>query len=365
MRNKTKSNLRIAVSSIALISFVIFSLCRNLVVTANIYSSYEWHLGLANDIFLVVPFIALFVFSIMERKLKYINGRIYVVGIFSLYLIQTIILGFVNETSDFSIFCSRFVCEWSNIVTTIIIVRIIMFVLVTVADKILLKVYSAGMILLFGFALFEIFTTNNIYNYIPVIVIALIIDILFHTALYFFSDLMDKNNRFALWLYYIGLLICITFGDLFDNNADTSDDFDDNIEDKRKSMHFPIEYKKILIYALTENDEDFIPVNDFLGKLSDENVSDSMSTYIPKETYIENLTVLLEKAEEIKEQKPGLISDDFTELLHEILNEQEEYSFRLDMITIAKMLSNHNHSIWLDAVKQYFEYSFNSSKEMP
>ena len=92
-----------------------------------------------------------------------------------------------------------------------------------------------------------------------------------------------------------------------------------------------------------------------MGKLSEENVAVDTSTYIPKETYVAHLTVLLRKAEEINTKKPGLISEDFTELLHELLNEQERDSFRLDVITVAKLLTDHNHSVWLDAVKQYFE----------
>lgn len=361
MQNKTKSNLRIAFSSLAFISFVLFFICNHFIFAdPSSYLTYSWRLGTVNYIFLLAPFVALLTFSIMERKWKNINGRVYVLDIFFLYFLQGMILFFVPEASDFSIFCSNFVSRWSEVVTAILCIRIAMLVLIPIAHKLLLKMYSVGMLLLFGVACIEIFSAENIYfrSFAPMLVTALMIDALFHIALYFFSDLMEADNTFTPWLYCFGMLMYPIVGNLFNREQGgikTLDLLSDESENTHQAVYFPVEYKKILICALAENDEALIPVNAFLGKLSEENVAVDTSTYIPKETYMAHLTVLLRKAEEINTKKPGLISEDFTELLHELLNEQERDSFRLDVITVAKLLTDHNHSVWLDAVKQYFE----------
>lgn len=62
LKNKTKSNLRLIFSSLSLAAFVLFSLCSNLIVNEHTsYYTYGWRLGLMNDLFLLIPFIALFV----------------------------------------------------------------------------------------------------------------------------------------------------------------------------------------------------------------------------------------------------------------------------------------------------------------
>ena len=88
--NRT-SNLRIILSSIALASFVLFALCDNLMVREfTTYHTYGWRLSVLNDLFLAAPFVALLIFSIMERKMRHINGRVFVAGIFVLYLFSAV-----------------------------------------------------------------------------------------------------------------------------------------------------------------------------------------------------------------------------------------------------------------------------------
>lgn len=368
-KNKTKSSLRIIFSAVALIAFVLFSLCDNLMVNEyTSYHTYGWRLGVLNDLFLVVPFIALLVFSIMERKLKYISGRVYVVGIFVLYLIQTLMMFFEVGTSDFSIFCCTFLGRSSDIVTAILIVRIVMLMLIPIAHKIILKIYSLGMISFFSFALVDILTTDIFYirSSVQEIIVTLAIDALFHIGLYFFSELMDKDNKSTLWLYFLDTLMYPIFGSLFDDEDDSEelDDFyDDEIKDTHSYTDYAVEYKKIQVCILDENDEKFIPVNTFLENLSQDVLYDGPETFYSKEKYVEHLTALLAKIKEINTRRPGFISEEFAELINALLIEKDEDAFRLDVVTVAKLLFNQRASAWMAAVNQYFEYDCNTSEE--
>ena len=126
LKNKTKSNLRLFFSSLSLAAFVLFSLCSNLIVTEHTsYYTYGWRLGLMNDLFLLIPFIALFVFAVLERKLEHVNGRAYVFGLFALYTVQALFIFFGSSTSDFSIFTCSFLGRVSDITIAILIVRIV------------------------------------------------------------------------------------------------------------------------------------------------------------------------------------------------------------------------------------------------
>lgn len=205
MKNKTKSNLRLIFSSISLVAFMLFSLCSNLIVTEHTsYYTYGWRLGLMNDLFLLIPFIALFIFAVLERKLEHVNGRLYVFGLFVLYAVQALFIFFGNSTSDFSIFTCSFLGSVSDITIAIMIVRIVMLFLIPIAHKIILKIYSIGMIALMVLMLVGFLSTDSFYFHyishsISGITIAIVIDALFHIALFFFSDLLSKENAVNFW----------------------------------------------------------------------------------------------------------------------------------------------------------------------
>lgn len=224
--NRT-SNLRIILSSITLASFVLFTLCDNLMVREfTTYHTYGWRLSVLSDLFLATPFVALLIFSIMERKMKHINGRVFVAGIFVLYLVQAMLLWFSDGASEFSIFCCGFIGRLSEIVTAILIVRIVMLLLIPIAHKNMLRFYSLGMIAFMVFALVTILTSDYIsirYSIIET-VSALSIDILFHVALFFFSNLLDKENESTSWLAFLGMFMFPIFGSIFDDDDYEEDD---------------------------------------------------------------------------------------------------------------------------------------------
>lgn len=223
LKNKTKSNLRIIFSSIALITFVLFSLCDNLMVNEyTSYYTYGWRLGLMNDLFLLIPFAAIFTFSILECKLEHVNRRAYVFGIFMLYTVQALFIFFGDSTSEFSIFTCSFLGKVSDITIAILIIRMVMLFLIPIANKIMLKIYSLGMISFFGIMIIALLTTDSLYNRymhrsMIGIVFSLIVDILFHVALFFFSDLLDKGNESNAWLCSLGTLMYPIFGNMLDD----------------------------------------------------------------------------------------------------------------------------------------------------
>lgn len=221
LKNKTKSNLRIIFSSLSLISFVLFSLCDNLIVTEyTSYYTYGWRLGLMNDLFLFVPFAALLVFAILERKLEHVNGRAYITGLFALFTVQALFVLFGNSTSEFSIFTCSFLGRLSDITIAILIVRMVMFFLIPIAHKIMLKIYSLGMVAFLWFVLISMLTSDSLYlryRSVTEVVISLIVDILFHVALFFFSDLLSKENESTSQLCLLGGLAYSVFGKLFDD----------------------------------------------------------------------------------------------------------------------------------------------------
>lgn len=234
LKNKTKSNLRLTFSSTSLAAFVLFSLCSNLIVTEHTsYYTYGWRLGLMNDLFLLIPFVALFVFSVLERKLEHINGRAYVFGLFALYTAQALFIFFGDSTSDFSIFTCSFLGRVSDITIAILIARMVMLFLIPIAHKIMLKIYSLGMIAFFGLMLIGLLTTESFYiRYISrsmtEVTIALVIDVLFHIGLFFFSDLLSKENEATSWLCLLAGIAYPVFGNLFDD--DEYDNFEEDDE---------------------------------------------------------------------------------------------------------------------------------------
>lgn len=235
LKNKTKSNLRLIFSSLSLAAFVLFSLCSNLIVTEHTsYYTYGWRLGLMNDLFLLIPFVALFVFAVLERKLDHINGRAYVFGLFTLYVVQALFIFFGSSTSEFSIFTCSFLGRVSDITIAILIVRMVMLFLIPIAHKIMLKIYSLGMIAFFGLMLIGLLTTDSFYiRYISrsmtEVTIALVIDVLFHIGLFFFSDLLSKENEATSWLCLLAGIAYPVFGNLFDDD-DEYDNFEEDDE---------------------------------------------------------------------------------------------------------------------------------------
>jgi len=197
-KNQTKSNLRIFFASLALIAFVLFSLCDNLMVTEHTsYYTHTWRAEVMNDLFLSIPFVALLVFAVMERKLLHVCGSVFMAGLFVLYAVQTLFVYACEGTSGFSVLTCSWIGSISEVLAAVSAVRLAVLLLLPVAHKTVIKLYSLGMISFLGFFLIGFFTVDNPYflHAFPQIAISLLVDILFHIALYFFGDLSDKKKK--------------------------------------------------------------------------------------------------------------------------------------------------------------------------
>lgn len=217
LNQKTRSNLRIILSCIAFTFFVAYTLCDLFVFSRySSFKTYGFREDLLNYIILSFPFIALLTFSVMERKLKYINGRVYVVGIFALYFVQFLITAFADNIFYYPIFCNKALSTWTELMSFVIGLRVFMLVLVPIANRILLKIYSVLTITFFCFVLFGvIFYDGYVQLYLPQVISSLVVDIAFHAALYFFSDLMTSHNESDQWFDFLGILSYPIFGNPF------------------------------------------------------------------------------------------------------------------------------------------------------
>lgn len=371
-QNRT-SNLRIIFSAIALVAFVLFTLCDNLIVNEyTSYHTYGWRLGVLNDLFLSVPYIALLVFSIMERKMKRISKRAFVAGIFVIYLAQALLMAFSNGMSEFSIFCCGYVGRGLTLVTFFITVRIVMLLLVPMARKSILKLYSIGMIAFFGYSMVTILISDYLHtaHAVAVNAIALSIDIMFHIALFFFSDLLDEKNKFTSLMESIGVLIYSIF-DKTDEDIDYYAEFgsefgmeESELSNQTKRFDYETAYKKVLITALNEDDFSFLNTHSFFRDLSKEAISNG-DKYYSADEYSRNLTLLSQKINAINSAKPGFISNAFANYIDLLLNEKDDPTFRMDVVTFAKLLFGEKTSTWIEAVKDYTEYRYSSKEEVP
>ncbi len=362
MSSKTKSNLRIIFSSIALIAFVVFSLCDNLMVREyTSYHTYGFRMGLLNDIFLLIPFVALLLFSILERNLQHINRRIYVIGIFFIYLVQSLFMLFSDSVGEFSIFTSSYVGRLSELVTAILIIRAIMLILLPIAHKNMLRLYSLGMICFLGFAMFAALSSNYLYLQYSVteVVIAILIDIVFHIALFLFSDCLDSENESESWLGLMGTLMYPIFGSIFDE-----DEFEDcECGDDETHVDYAVEYKKILIEALNTGKQEFAVLNNFLEELSSDRFYNNVEELYSTEQFIDMFELLLIFSEKINNEKPHLISEKFFKLIRLLLDEKGEPTFKMDAVTVSKLLLDREKTSWMTATKQYVEYDCDEKKE--
>lgn len=361
MKNENKINLRIVFSALALLSFLLFSLCNNLMVEEyTSYCTYGWRFRVLNDLFLSVPFILLFTFSLMEQQMKHINQRIFVFGIFFMYFIQTILFLLSSSVRDFSFLCCNLFGQSLYFVLALLAARLIFLILIPRAHKSLLKFYSVGMIILLAIALIAVLSTEYFYVRYSVTktVINLSIDILFHIALFFFSDLLKKENEKPSWRDFLNTLIPPSFANLFDNGDYFSDEkiSEESTEKPQiKETDYATEYKKVLIHAINEEDYEFLTVNSFFLDLSREIVTNDENKYYPTEKYIQQLTCLAQKINAINSEKPECISSPFSEHINALIEKKDKERFKTDVISTAKKMFGEKTVTWEKATQLYFE----------
>ena len=225
LNQKSRSNLRIILSCIAFIFFVAYTLCDLFVFSRySSFITYGFREDLLNYIILSVPFIVLFAFSIMERILKHISGRVYVVGIFALYLVQFLMATFADNIFYYPVFCNKELNSWTELVSFMVGLRLFMLVLVPIANRILLKIYSLVSIAFFSFVLLgAVFYDGYVQAFLPQVISSLVVEIIFHVTLYYFSDLMTTKNESDKWFDFLGVLSFPIFGNPFREDEEETD----------------------------------------------------------------------------------------------------------------------------------------------
>jgi len=358
--NKKQSRLNIVLSGVALLAFVLFSLCDILMVkNYAVYFSYGWRQNLLNYLILFVPFIALFTFSILSQKLEYINHRVYITGIFGIYLIQSIAIFFCEGTSQFSILCCSFLGKDSKIIIAITIIRILILFLIPIASKIMIKMYSIGMIVFLIISLGLSLMSNNIsMGYHIKNIFAILTDVLFCVSLFFVGELLSENNNSKHLSKFLEILMYPIFGSMVDDDLE-----DVEYLNKLPGTDYACEYSYLVVEALNSDDEEFLRANKFFKALSCEQVLDETNHVYSTDDFFSNLTVLSKKIESINSKNPGFCSGEFVALINTLITEKDEKDFKSDVIVVAKLLFAESVSPWIEASRKYMDFLLDSSEE--
>lgn len=202
MKKNKMNMLRADLSALAVVLFVVYMILDKAVLSGELYQyTYKWRVGIFQDVFLFIPFLALFVFARMEKEneLEHINKRSYIVMIFALYLVQMLMIFLGKSASQFFPFVSYEFRRLYEFAYVILGARVLMLFLAPRAKATWLKLYSLGMIVVIAFLLSGIiyrdlrwggFMWDNIFPLLP--------ELVFHMALYCFGDLMTTENKTTL-----------------------------------------------------------------------------------------------------------------------------------------------------------------------
>lgn len=199
MNKTTRKNARVIFSAIAVLACVTYMVLEPVRASEAYRYTFGWRSGIFNNVFLFIPFLALVVFSFMEKELKHVNKRNFVIGIFFLHLVQSILAFFGNHLTSFDLFINYALKDDSVLVYTILIARVMMLFLVPKANAGILKGYSLGvigvMLGILGISVFHMFLLGE-RSYM--LMISMMPELVFHLALYFFGDLMTADNKTSM-----------------------------------------------------------------------------------------------------------------------------------------------------------------------
>ena len=232
-----------------------------------------------------------------------------------------------------------------------------MLLVIPIANRVALKVYSIGMILLFVFNFAgALYVIKHIGLAAIGYCIELTLDIIFHLALYNFSDLMTKENEFSVWMSMLSFLTSPIFGRLSDDENDDGSDFDENNSESDFNTNLSLEYEKIIVYAFYTENKDFPELKCLFDRLANGIFVNSDGEYYSNEFLKENLFALKELVISINEKISGYISEAFIAIIDTLLAAKEQSTFKLDVITVVKIINRHSLSTWASASAKLDEH---------
>ena len=177
---KTKCTCRIVFSVFAILEFIVFSICMNLMRS---YYSYDWGIGVAVDFILLIPFLTLFILFKMEQSGRTLDVRRYSTGFFASQLILMVFLYLLSKIAHYSLLLDGL---W-NAISVVLVARIAILFLLPRMKKLVLDIYSFVMVSFLCYALAAIVRSewSVMMESTIAIMVALAFDLIFHVVLYF------------------------------------------------------------------------------------------------------------------------------------------------------------------------------------
>ena len=295
---------------------------------------------------LALPFIELLTFVLIENKLAYINKRWFVWSLFATYFAFTVVFDFMGRGMTAPIFLNGALNRLETVVSIVIGVRVFLVFVIPFVHRWIVKAYSLGMMAFLTVSF--VYLLNNahwmealFFRY----TIAIFADMLFHGALFFFADIMTKEN---------GLFSDVNFfGKLFDRTSKNSvEDQETELIDRPLSR----DYKLICMYAVSKEFDDFVKTDLFFRRLADGMFWDENGRYYSSEEYLHHLKIVRKLADDLNEQWDNYIHRGFMDMLNLLLANEDAYSFKADVATVAHLLLNQPASSWVTAIGTHEKY---------
>ena len=177
-----------------------------------------------------------------------------------------------------------------------------------------------------------------------VLVSLYVVNILEHITIWFFADLLTKDNEIEFVYTLLTYIVMPIFGkEDEDEELDCEDDF-----------NLAVEYHKVLVFCMNSDNKDFIECHEFFNSLS-KNEFYTNGEYYPQQMYVYNINKLKNIIDDINKEKDGFISSEFTKILDKLIKEMDKVSFKIDITMLSKIMLNDNLMFIAEAADRFEE----------
>ncbi|MBQ8000296.1 MAG: hypothetical protein IJ298_03655 [Ruminococcus sp.] len=319
-------------------------------------ATYGFRSNLFISLICMLPAVLTLINICLERILDY-NPRIYIVSIFVFYAIQPLAMLMTGISPLRVLYFGFAPAQYDFTVVLTIILRLLMLIFLPVADRFALRLYSlVSAVLCIGSAI--VLCIDASYPMTGVIV-ALLVDLLYHGALYNLGDYLEGDNEFKPFKKFFDS-ITKPIIDFFSDSEFDDDDFeeeedyyDDDEEESPRSFNMALEYRKLCAYALHIKDEEFLEAHTFLQNLSEGIITHNGDDYINKEicTYhLRNLRILTQT---VNVMHPDYMSETFQVKLEALLDKANDRNYLHGVVAFAMAVFNKALPLWMRAVSEF------------
>lgn len=377
MKEKTKMNLRTAFTYLAIAAFTAYAVSCVL-LTDRDYSLFGKMI--VRLVSLAVPYIAAFVFTLLEQSKLKVNGNVFVCGIMAFSIVQdTVFLVFGNETGV-SILCNWQTERLDESVGLILMMKIVTAFAMLLVGKAVFKLYCA-IIACMSTVVFVALAINN-GNFSPEFPIkeisAFAADLFLYVALFFFGDLADELAMLTKWLKSMKakLVELVDFDDFDDDDCEeeageeqekilrtpfervfpeteTESPADGRVTREFFYADFEVEYTKILVAAMNEESDDFAKAHAFFEQLSEDGIV-QYGKFVTAEDCVSALSKLDAKIKSLNERLPGFVTPAFAFDVELLLMNKDSINFIPDVVVASKLFMRRSKGLsWPDAMREY------------